>query len=140
MNKKIHKNRSKLKKFLNIQELLQKTNIPKLIKANPIISEVFKNYVSNAIKYGHDGKRIIIHGSETEDSVLIKVIDFGTTIDEQEYEAIFKRKVQLAGTNKIGRGLGLAIVKRIANSHDAAVGVIPNSPSGNQFYIKFNKN
>ncbi|MBT3634901.1 MAG: PAS domain-containing sensor histidine kinase [Candidatus Marinimicrobia bacterium] len=110
------------------------------VKANPIISEVFKNYVSNAIKYGHDGKRIIIHGSETEDSVLIKVIDFGTTIDEQEYEAIFKRKVQLAGTNKIGRGLGLAIVKRIANSHDAAVGVIPNSPSGNQFYIKFNKN
>jgi len=37
MNKKIHKNSSKLKKFLNIQELLQKTNIPKLIKANPII-------------------------------------------------------------------------------------------------------
>ena len=37
MNKKIHKNSSKFKKFLNIQELLQKTNIPKLIKANPII-------------------------------------------------------------------------------------------------------
>ena len=37
MNKRIHKNRSKLKKFLNIKELVQKTNIPKLIKANPII-------------------------------------------------------------------------------------------------------
>ena len=36
MNKKIHKNSSKLKKFLNIKELVQKTNIPKLIKANQI--------------------------------------------------------------------------------------------------------
>lgn len=109
------------------------------VNANPIISEVFKNFISNAIKYGHKGKRIIIHGSETEDSVLIKVIDFGITINEQDYDAIFKRKVQLAGTNKIGRGLGLAIVKRIANSHNAKVGIIPNSPSGNQFYIEFNK-
>ena len=38
MNKRIHKNNSKLKKFLNIKELVQKTNIPKLIKANPINS------------------------------------------------------------------------------------------------------
>ena len=38
MNKKIHKNSSKLKKFLNIKQLVQKANIPKLIKANPINS------------------------------------------------------------------------------------------------------
>ena len=38
MNKKIHKNSSKLKNFLNIKELVQKTNIPKIIKANPINS------------------------------------------------------------------------------------------------------
>jgi len=49
MNKKIHKNSSKYKKFLNIQELLQKTNIPKLIKANPInnakksINKIYKD-------------------------------------------------------------------------------------------------
>ena len=39
MNKKIHKNSSKLKNFLNIKELVQKTNLPKIIKANPINSE-----------------------------------------------------------------------------------------------------
>ena len=38
MNKKIHKKSSKLKNFLNIKELVQKTNIPKIIKANPINS------------------------------------------------------------------------------------------------------
>ena len=38
MNKKIHKKSSKLKKFLNIKEIVEKTNIPKIIKANPINS------------------------------------------------------------------------------------------------------
>ena len=38
MNKKIHKKSSKLKKFLNIKEMVQKTNISKLMKANPLNS------------------------------------------------------------------------------------------------------
>ena len=38
MNKKIHKNSLKFKKFLNIEELVKKTNIPKLIKTNPLNS------------------------------------------------------------------------------------------------------
>ena len=38
MNKKIHKNNFKLKKLLNIEEFVKKTNIPKLIKTNPLNS------------------------------------------------------------------------------------------------------
>ena len=53
MNKRIHKNSAKLKKFLNIKELEQKTNIPKLIKANPINSA--KKSIN---KYYQDNKKI----------------------------------------------------------------------------------
>jgi len=35
-----------------------------------------------------------------------------------------------------GHGLGLAIVKRIAITHNAEVGVKPNNPNGNNFYLK----
>ena len=38
MNKKIHKSSLKFKKFLKIEELVKKTNIPKLIKINPLNS------------------------------------------------------------------------------------------------------
>ena len=31
-----------------------------MVNANPIISEVFKNYVSNAIKYAHEGHLVIV--------------------------------------------------------------------------------
>ena len=36
MNKKIHKKISKLEKFLHIDEFVKKTDLKKLIKANPL--------------------------------------------------------------------------------------------------------
>ncbi|MFQ6609912.1 MAG: PAS domain S-box protein [Fidelibacterota bacterium] len=111
-----------------------------VIKANPIISEVFKNYISNAIIYASEGKRIIVRADVTNSGVTVEVIDFGQTIEKENYHSIFNRKVQLAGTGKNGRGLGLAIVKRISDAHSAKIGVKPNTPNGNKFFIKFPTN
>ncbi|MCF7800771.1 MAG: PAS domain S-box protein [Candidatus Marinimicrobia bacterium] len=108
---------------------------PVRVKANPIISEVFNNYISNAIKYSAGGKRIVITAESNKDQVTIAVKDFGKTIPEFERERIFQRNVQLGNKKKRGRGLGLAIVKRIADAHNASVGVQPNEPTGNRFYI-----
>jgi PAS domain S-box-containing protein len=104
------------------------------IYANPILSEIFKNYISNAIKYASSGKRIILRAWE-EEGVQISVEDFGNTISEQERSLVFERNVQLGNEKKIGRGLGLAIVKRIAQAHDATVWVEPNIPTGNRFRL-----
>ncbi len=106
-----------------------------IVNANPIISEVFRNYISNAIKYAKTGKKIIIDGIAEEEYVTVNVKDFGKTIAKKDRENVFVRNVQLGKTK--GRGLGLAIVKRIAIAHDAEVGVKPNKPTGNIFYIKF---
>jgi PAS domain S-box-containing protein len=104
------------------------------ITANPIICEVFRNYISNAIKYAIAGKKIIVEVIEENDFITINVKDFGETIKQKDRENIFVRNVQLGKTK--GRGLGLAIVKRIADAHNAEVGVIPNKPNGNIFYFK----
>ncbi len=106
-----------------------------LIQANPIISEVFINYVSNAIKYATDGKKIIIDCIENTEFLTINVKDYGTTIPEEHRRKIFNRTYQIDGI-KSGRGLGLSIVKKIAEAHNAIVGVKPNKPTGNIFYIK----
>ncbi len=106
------------------------------VHANKIICEVIKNYLSNAIKHGATGKKIIIKARKNEKYVSIKVIDFGHTIPEKMRKEIFKRHVQLDGNTHTGQGLGLAIVKRIAEAHDAKVGVEPNEPRGNQFYLQ----
>jgi signal transduction histidine kinase len=110
---------------------LQKNTI---VSVNPIISEVFRNYISNAIKYANKGKKIIIDMKDEDGILTVNVIDHGTTIARKDRINIFKRNVQLGYTN--GSGLGLAIVKRIADAHNAEVGIKPNNQTGNIFYIR----
>ena len=110
-----------------------------LVQANPIIAEVFKNYISNAIKYASEGKKIVVEDRKEDDSIVICVKDFGSTIPEDKRQLIFKRSIQLEQGEKRGRGLGLAIVKRIAKAHKAEVSVEPNEPRGNIFYIRIPK-
>jgi len=106
------------------------------ITANPLIGEIFKNYISNAIKYASDGKKILIDALPGSDSIQICVKDFGSTIPEEVREQIFERRTQLAGSIGRGRGLGLAIVKRIAEAHGGKVWVEANYPQGNCFCLK----
>lgn len=108
------------------------------ILANPIVSEVFKNYLSNAVKYATRGKKIIIAVTRNAQELSVTVSDFGKTIPEEFREKVFERSFQIDKTAQTGRGLGLAIVRRIAAAHNAKVGVRPNSPTGNVFYFDLN--
>ncbi len=121
---------------LQDEEMKIEQNIKKkiIVNANPIISEVFRNYISNAIKYASSGKKIIIDAHEKDGILTINAADTGDTIKDKDRENVFKRRVQLGKTK--GSGLGLAIVKRIADAHNAEIGVKPNKPKGNIFYIK----
>lgn len=110
------------------------------LRANPIIAEVFKNYLSNCLKYAADGKRVIINTALNKDKITINFIDHGAILPKEKSEIIFERGFQLGTEEKTGRGLGLAIVKRIAEAHNAEVGVKPNKPKGNIFYIRFPTN
>ena len=119
--------------------MMIKLDFPKklLVQANPIIADVFSNYISNAVKYASKGKKIFIDHTVSDDGyVVINVKDLGTTIPEENRQNIFDRNLQLERGEKRGRGLGLAIVKRIAEVHGAEVGVKPNIPKGNIFYVK----
>lgn len=114
-----------------------KINIDKnlIVIANPVIAEVFKNYISNAIRYAASGKTIEVEAIIEDESVLISVKDCGMTIPEEMRLYVFKRQTQLAKKTQ-GRGLGLAIVKRIAAAHHGNVWVEPNLPRGNSFCLR----
>lgn len=107
------------------------------LKSHVIIEEVFKNYISNAIKYASGSKEIIISSKIQSDMITIEVSDFGETIKDEYRKKIFTRSFQLERAKGKGSGLGLSIVKKIASAHNAKVGVSPNSPTGNIFYISF---
>ncbi|MBT4036316.1 MAG: PAS domain S-box protein [Candidatus Marinimicrobia bacterium] len=114
-------------------------NLPKslIVQANPIISEIPKNYISNAIKYSSTGGTINVILRQVGGKVILCVEDSGEPIPHELRETIFERSVQLAEGKKQGRGLGLAIVKRIATAHDAIVGIEDSPQGGNSFFLKF---
>ena len=119
---------NKMKIELNIPDKM-------IIYANPIIESIFRNFIQNAVKYAYSGKLISVDAIELSQGLKISISDLGTCIPKQKQEQIFKRRVQLDPMSNNGSGLGLAISKKIAEAHHAEIGVEPNHPKGNSFFI-----
>lgn len=126
---------NEFKQILNDHNLDLELRIPEKLEvlANPIIQEILRNYMTNAVKYASEGKKLIIELTREKDRAVGKLKDFGKTIDPELREQVFGRNIQLENGVKRGRGLGLAIVKRIAEAHGGDAWVEPNKPTGNSF-------
>ncbi len=105
-----------------------KTNVNSLeINADGgLIARLFENLIGNAIKYGADGKRVIVRINAMPEAnvVEVKVINYGFVIDEKDLPLIFGkfyRADKARSTQTGGTGLGLAIVKDIVNMHGGSV-------------------
>ncbi len=124
--------------YLNHNDMTIDNELPEslFVHANPVINQIFNNYISNAIKYASIGKKIIITHEKDSLFHIVNVIDFGKTILTDDRKRIFHRSIQLDLEKRKGHGLGLAIARRIADLHDGEVGVKPNQPVGNIFYLK----
>ena len=112
-----------------------------------LIARVFENLIGNAIKYGAEGKKVIVRviAEPQNDAVEIRVINFGYVIPEKELPRIFEkfyRVDQARSTKTGGTGLGLAIAKEIVEMHGGSIAV-SSDLSGTVFTVRlkihFNK-
>lgn len=109
-------------------EFSLKTNISsKMITGDPnLLVRLFGNLISNAIKYGADGKMVDIKIEDLGEKVRISVKNFGNMIPEAELPLIFEKFYRLEQSRSSetgGTGLGLAIVKQIVEMHGGKVNV-----------------
>ncbi|HIU88029.1 MAG TPA: HAMP domain-containing histidine kinase [Candidatus Avilachnospira avistercoris] len=112
-----------------------------------LIARVFENLIGNAIKYGAEGKKVIVRVSAEpqNDAVEVKVINFGYVIPEKDLPQIFEkfyRVDQARSTKTGGTGLGLAIAKEIVEMHGGSI-TASSDLSGTVFCVRlkihFNK-
>lgn len=88
------------------------------------LSRAIANLISNAIKYGKDGKRIKIKLWKENGKVLVDIINYGRLIPDEDIENIFKRfyRVESSRSSETGgTGLGLAIAKSIIEMHGGTI-------------------
>lgn len=120
------------------------SNVPaKVITADGnLLARLFDNLIGNAIKYGADGKRILVKVQAGEQVVTISVINYGYVIPEDELPMIFEkfyRVEQSRSTNTGGTGLGLAISKSIVEMHGGSI-TASSDLTGTVFTVKLKVN
>jgi signal transduction histidine kinase len=90
------------------------------------LSVVFRNLVSNAIKYNKPAGTVVLEGTCIDGNLRVDVMDTGMGIPEAEIPFIFEDffRVKNSKTAEIpGTGLGLSIVKKIVEGHHGSVEV-----------------
>ncbi len=107
-----------------------------------LLARLFDNLINNAIKYGADGKRILVKVHAEEEIVTVSVVNYGRVIPEQELPLIFNkfyRVEQSRSTSTGGTGLGLAIAKNIVEMHGGSIQV-SSDLQGTVFTVKLKVN
>ena len=120
------------------------SNVPvKVITADGnLLARLFDNLINNAIKYGADGKRIMVKLHADDEIVTVSVINYGYVIPADELPLIFNkfyRVEQSRSTNTGGTGLGLAISKNIVDMHGGTI-TVTSDLSGTVLTVKLKVN
>ncbi|MFD2587141.1 sensor histidine kinase [Croceitalea marina] len=103
---------------------------------------IFRNLISNAIKFTPNNGEIEICSDSTSIHTTIKICDTGIGIDENTYSKLFNQDKMYStkGTNnEKGTGLGLSICKELLQKNNSLLKIEPNSPNGSCFIITIPK-
>ena len=107
-----------------------------------LIARLFENLINNAIKYGKDGKKIILRFNQVNNDVYeVYVLNYGEIIPRDALTKLFDRfyRVDKSRNSKIaGTGLGLAIAKNIVELHNGKIEV-KSDVNGTEFKVTLNR-
>ncbi|MBX7480940.1 PAS domain-containing protein [Qipengyuania qiaonensis] len=104
------------------------------------VRQIILNLVGNAIKFTEQGA-VRIEAGKSKDTVLIRVIDDGPGIAEDQLSYIFEEFTQLQSGSSdayrgVGTGLGLAIARQLAELMDGQLDVTSKLGEGSIFELR----
>ena len=92
------------------------------------LRQVFLNILDNAAKHGGDGKRIEASMVYEEDTVIVRIRDYGAGIPDDELPLV-KKKFYKGSSKSRGTGIGLAVCDEIVAMHGGTL-TLENAPTG----------
>ncbi|MDQ1266572.1 MAG: two-component system, sensor histidine kinase and response regulator [Bacteroidota bacterium] len=99
---------------------------------------VFKNILSNAVKFSKNGGNIEIIRSEVEGGIKISIKDNGIGISPDDINKLFKLNESISRTGTAGErgtGLGLILCMEIVVRHGGSIDVISTPGDGTVFSV-----
>ncbi len=131
-------------KQISEKEIILDNKIPaglKIFADKDLMITVHNNLISNAVKYGTAGGRIILNYEDTGEYVRLSVYNDGMPIPEIEMNNLFKKFSRLTTEQPRsvgGAGLGLFITKEIIEKHGGKIWV-ESKEKGNEFIFELKK-
>ena len=130
---------------IDAKNLTVESHIEEGLKKNVplgMLSELYRNLISNAIKYNKDGGKLTISVEKRGDNIISKISDTGIGLEKDEIPRIFERFYMVdkgRNRNTNSTGLGLSIVKHIVEDMGGLIDVTSEVGKGTTFKVIFNK-
>ena len=103
-----------------------------------LLARAIGNLISNAIKYGVDGKLVEVHTGLKDKMAFVATVNYGKIIPAEDLDKIFDKFYRVENSRSLktgGTGLGLAIAKNIVNLHEGEIWATSDE-SGTRFQIE----
>lgn len=104
----------------------------------PGITEVFRNLITNAVKYNDKPERYVEIGCTTKDNARVFFVrDNGIGIPSEFYADVFRifKRLNEEDDNVKGTGVGLTFVKKIIERHEGRIWIESEMGKGTVFYF-----
>lgn len=127
---------------LNMKNIVFANNIASMLEIDAdemMLSTVFRNLVSNALKYTpRNGTITISAATETPGMISFRITDNGMGMTKETMDKLFKldTHISLPGTeNERGTGLGLLLCKEFVEMHHGTISVKSEEHKGTEFTV-----
>lgn len=135
-----------LKELANKKNIVITNNIPYSAKAfidEDQINLVFRNLISNAIKFTPQDGKIMIFAKENSGFWEVEIRDNGVGISQEIIDVILSKKTQFGTTygteNEKGTGLGLNLCKEMIKKNKGTMWIESKVNIGTSFFFKLPK-
>jgi len=119
--------------------LEEPVDIPRIYSDNQKLSQILRNYISNALKFTTHGEVRVTARRSDDDFVTFSVIDTGIGIAKEHQATVFDDFTQVNSPlqKKLrGTGLGLSICRKIARLLGGETGVESEPGKGSTFWVR----
>ncbi|HME10685.1 MAG TPA: ATP-binding protein [Bryobacteraceae bacterium] len=111
--------------------------LPRVSGSEKLLTRVFQNLISNAIKYKSDAPpriQVRCHWDQSRGNWVFRVIDNGRGVDRRDFNRIFEMFARGRESSAVpGTGIGLAICKRIIEAHGGRIWLKSEPNQGSEF-------
>ena len=107
-----------------------------------MLATIFRNLISNAIKFTHSGGKVSVTCKEKDGQLEIRIEDNGCGMTQDVLDTLFymDKICHTTGTaGEKGTGLGLLLCKDLLEKHNGQINVVSKKGHGTTFIIHLPK-